>query len=171
MINMVVHVNQLSDLFKNIQTEIRSELNEEFGNQIQQNILKRLPEKTGRVKSSAKPIKINGQILSQAILRFTSKGEAVILLENKEMLSEFNYPRFVSFDEEPELEDWVLYSGLPGDLMEKFMKSGGVFVGGANTNFGRFANRWFSNATDDFALTIDDTTSRIINKVFSKYLK
>ena len=34
------------------------------------------------------------------------------------MLSEFNYPRFVSFDEEPELEDWVLYSGLPGDLME-----------------------------------------------------
>ena len=80
---MVVHINQLSDLFKNIQTEIRSELNEEFGNQIQQNILKRLPEKTGRVKSSAKPIKINGQILSQAILRFTSKGEAVILLEKQ----------------------------------------------------------------------------------------
>lgn len=168
---MAVHINQLSSLFKNIQEEIRSELNEEFGNQLQKNIMNRLPEKTGRVKSSAKPIKINGQILSQAILRFTSKGEAVILLENKELLPEFKYPRFVTFDEEPELEDWVLYSGLSGDLMEKFMKSGGVYVGGANTNFGRFANRWFSNATDDFALTIDDTTSKIIDKVFRKYLK
>lgn len=165
---MAIHINQLSKFINEFKRNIESELYNELAEDLQLELYQALPTATGRVRADFKRLQINKNSYSQAIIRFLTKGEASILLENKEMLSQFDYPRFVTFTEEPGLEDWVRSAGLSNDTMERMLKAEKVYVGGAHTHLGTPASRWFTNGTNKIDSLFDSIMSLALDKAFNK---
>lgn len=151
---------QLKYLLQNIQNNIHLQLS----NEIPKHISESLPNVTGSVRADFAPMG-NSRFKKQTTVgKFATKGEAAILLEERDRLGEFGYPRFVSFVDEPSLEDWVMSAPMNTRTRQEFLDSGKVPIGFKNTSFGSSRNKWFTKTNTKIIEGMNNTVLNSIQK-------
>ena len=124
-----------------------------------------LPEVTGSVKTDFKPIKTNKKTKTTTIGKFATKGEAVVLLENPELLSGYNYPHYINIEQEG-MMDWVMTAPIPTKIRDSFIRTGKVPVGfEGRHSFGKPKNKWFTNTANKINIDMPNLFDISVNKV------
>jgi hypothetical protein len=139
---------QFKDLINKFKREVTKAVVYGTSKQLQHHIQHQLKNYsvTGRLLTS---LKLNHpKFIRKLKILSIGNGLPALLLESEKVAKLHNYPKFVSFKDEPHLKEWVQTIQAQGKMSnavaERFLDSKGLRVGGYNTSYGK--KRWFSNA-------------------------
>lgn len=164
---MRIELKDLGTVIQNYIINLNKELNDSLITNLQDIIPTNIKTVTGSVFADINRLPISSGVFRQPILRFRTKGEAALLLEDRSQIERFGYPRYVSFDEEPNLEQWVLLAPVTEGTKQRWLSRGGLVVGGENTRFG--TNKWFTRSIFEVSRNINTLFIDSVGRTNTKF--
>ncbi len=121
---------------------------------VQENVKVSLPKVTGSFAKTYHNTRSTAKLNQDVLIGYFTKETADILERgiNSYYYKALGYPKFVKFEDEPHLKQWLLTKKtISKAFREEALRNGGVFIGKPKTTrFGVGQNKWFTIAMRKF---------------------